>query len=308
MFIAHDVEINKNGELYKVSDNPITGQKLEVVEFDVQGSEKELDFNEIERINGRFLNSSVERYKKATMVLRYSVSKSAYASHLKNSIQNLFSGQFYLREMATNDTEIPFQTMFDPMHKFELSYVDGKQLLVTLVSNVSFDTTKTEGIITLEFETVELPYYESICYSTDIESGNNLDLWGMTSGMTFISNNNQRKFTFYNTDNDFVYYAGDVPINQFNQKLIVEVTIGENTKHFTFDTGYKSEMMTVKNIDLKEGDVIKYDGIQTCKNGIPINGKKYGTGNQPSLIPGYNQFHFNQVVNKVVFKFKMYYR
>lgn len=64
MFIAHDVEINKNGELYKVSDNPITGQKLEVVEFDVQGSEKELDFNEIERINGRFLNSSVERYKK----------------------------------------------------------------------------------------------------------------------------------------------------------------------------------------------------------------------------------------------------
>ncbi|MCD8851633.1 phage tail domain-containing protein [Staphylococcus xylosus] len=308
MFIAHDVEINKNGELYRVRDNPITGQKLEVVEFDVQGSEKELDFNEIERINGRFLNSSVERYKKATMVVRYSVSKIAYASHLKNSIQNLFSGQFYLREMAANDIEIPFQTMLDPTHEFELNYVDGKQLLVTLVSNVSFDTTKTDGIITLEFETVELPYYESIGYSTDLESGNNLDLWGMTSNMTFISNRDQRKFTFYNTDNDFVYYAGDIPINQFNQKLTVEIIIGENTNHFTFDTGYKSEMMTIKNIDLKEGDVIKFDGIQTYKNGIPINGKKYGTGNQPSLIPGYNQFHFNQVVNKVVFKFKMYYR
>ncbi|MGY0413600.1 phage tail protein [Staphylococcus sp. mip270_02] len=308
MFIAHDVEINKNDELYRVSDNPITGQKLEVVEFDVQGSEKELDFNEIERINGRFLNSSVERYKKATMVVRYSVSKIAYASHLKNSIQNLFSGQFYLREMAANDIEIPFQTMLDPTHEFELNYVDGKQLLVALVSSISFDTTKTEGLITLEFETVELPYYESIGYSTDLESGNDLDLWGMTSNMTFISNSDQRKFTFYNTENDFVYYAGDVPINQFNQKFIVEITIGENTNHFTFDTGYKSEMMTVKNIDLKEGDIIKYDGIQTYKNGIPINGKKYGTGNQPSLVPGYNQFHFNQVVNKVVFKFKMYYR
>ncbi|MBG3873530.1 phage tail protein [Staphylococcus xylosus] len=308
MFIAHDVEINKNDELYRVSDNPITGQKLEVVEFDVQGSEKELDFNEIERINGRFLNSSVERYKKATMVVRYSVSKIAYASHLKNSIQNLFSGQFYLREMAANDIEIPFQTMLDPTHEFELNYVDGKQLLVALVSSISFDTTKTEGLITLEFETVELPYYESIGYSTDLESGNDLDLWGITSNMTFISNSDQRKFTFYNTENDFVYYAGDVPINQFNQKFIVEITIGENTNHFTFDTGYKSEMMTVKNIDLKEGDIIKYDGIQTYKNGIPINGKKYGTGNQPSLVPGYNQFHFNQVVNKVVFKFKMYYR
>ncbi|MGS0654935.1 phage tail protein [Staphylococcus arlettae] len=308
MFIAHDIEISKNGEKYRLSDNPYTGTKLEVLEYDAQGAEKELDFNEIERINGRFLNSSVENFKKVNMVVRYDVSKIAYVAHLKNSIQNLFSGQFYLRELATNDTEIPFQTMFDPTHKFELNYVDGKQLLVTLVSSVSFDTTKTAGVITLEFETVELPYYESIGYSTDLEKQNNLGLWGINSEMSFLSNSDKRKFTFYNTDNDFVYYAGDVPIDQYNQKLIVEITIGENTKHFTFDTGYKSEMMTVKNIDLKEGDVIKYDGLQTYKNGIPINGLKYGTGNQPSLSPGYNQFHFNQVVKKVSFKFKMYYR
>lgn len=308
MFIAHDIEISKNGQKYRVSDNPFTGKKLEVIEYDAQGAEQELDFNEIESINGRFLNSRIEKLKKVSMVVRYSVSKLTYAYHLKSSIQNLFSGQFYLREMATNDTEIPFQTMFDPTYEFELDYVDGKQLLVALVSSVSFDTTKTEGIITLEFETVELPYYESIGYSTDLEKGNNLGLWGITSNMTFISNSDKRKFTFYNTDNDFVYYAGDVPINQFNQKLIVEITIGESNKHFTFDTGYDSDMMTIKNISLKEGDVIRYDGIQTYKNGIPINGKKYGTGNQPTLQPGYNQFHFNQVVRKVTFKFKMYYR
>lgn len=306
MFIAYDIEISKNGQQYRVSDNPFTGKKLEVLEYDAMGLEKEFDFNATDRINGRFLNSRIERLRKVTMTVRYSVSKIAYASYLKNSIQNLFSGQFYLREMAVNDNEIPFQTMFDPIHEFELDYVSGKQLFVALVSSVSFDTTKTEGTILLEFETIELPYYESIGYSTDLEKDNDIGLWGMNNDMSFFKDSDKRKFTFHNTSNDFVYYAGDVPINQFNQKFTVEITIGENTKHFTFDTGYNSEMMTIKNIDLKIGDVIKYDGIQTYKNGTPINGKKYGTGNQPSLIPGYNQFHFNQIVNKVIFKFKIY--
>lgn len=70
--------------------------------------------------------------------------------------------------------------MFEPLEQeFELDYVDGRQLFVGLVSEVSFDTTKTSGEITLTFETTELPFFESIGYSTDLESDNDLEKWSV---------------------------------------------------------------------------------------------------------------------------------
>lgn len=61
-----------------------------------------------------------------------------------------------------------------------MEYVDGRQIFVGLVNEVSFDTTKTSGEFTLDFETIELPYFESIGYSTDLEKeSGNLNKWGI---------------------------------------------------------------------------------------------------------------------------------
>ena len=115
------------------------------------------------------------------MTVRYDVEKIAYVSHLKADIQAMLRGEFYLRELASPENEILFENIFQPKEqKFELEYVDGRQIHVGLVNEVSFDTTKTSGEFTLEFETVELPYFESIAYSTDLErEGSNMNKWGV---------------------------------------------------------------------------------------------------------------------------------
>lgn len=308
MLLSQDIEVMKGKNKYRVSDNPFTLNDLSLVSYDVQGAGYERSFDSVDRINGRFNNATVERAKKVNMVLQYSVDKIAYASHLKSEIQKLFSGEFYLRHLATNDTTIPFQNMLDPLYEFELEYVDGRQIYVGLVSEVSFDTTKTTGNISLEFETLELPYFESIGYSTDLEKSNGLGLWSIATDIPYLREDRKRKYTFENVRSGYVYNLGDIPINQFTQDFVVEIVLGEDTKKFEFVTGRNSEMMIIKNINLKKGDVIKYDGLQTFKNGIAINGKKYGTGNQPSLEVGENVFTFNQFVDKVTFKFKMYFR
>ena len=62
--IAHDVEIIKDKNKYKISDNPFTQKALEVVSFDVEGAGYSREFEKIERVNGRFYNSTNEELKK----------------------------------------------------------------------------------------------------------------------------------------------------------------------------------------------------------------------------------------------------
>ena len=43
-----------------------------------------------------------------------------------------------------------------------MDYTDGRQIYVGLSDAISFDSTQTSGDIELTFETLELPYFESI--------------------------------------------------------------------------------------------------------------------------------------------------
>ncbi len=71
------------------------------------------------------------------MTVRYDVEKIAYASHLKANIQAMLRGHFYLRELATSESEVKFENIFEPKEQsFELEYVDGRQILVGLVNEV----------------------------------------------------------------------------------------------------------------------------------------------------------------------------
>lgn len=309
--IAHDVEIVKNGKKYKITDNPFTHNVLEVVSFNIEGAGYEREFEKVERLNGRFYNSTNEEYKKATMKLRYKVPKIAYASHLKAGLQNLLSGQYYLRELATPDTDIIFESPFEDetTQKFQLEYVDGRQIFVGLVNSISFDTTQIAGEIEVEFETVDLPYFESIGYSTDLEGDANMEKWAVPDELPFNPSSTQRRYTFNNVLYDYVYYNGTVPINQFNQDSIVEITLGESVKKtdsFTFYTEF-GDISKITGIELKAGDVIRFDGLHTYRNNLRID--KYNvTLQQPVLNPGSNYFRANVNMQKIVFKHKLYFR
>ena len=178
--ILHDVEVYKDKQHYYISDNPFTKQMLRVVSYDVKGAGYDRSFSNIDRVNGRFHNSTTELKKTVEMKLRFNVQKIEHASFLKARLQELLRGQYYLRELAASETEIKFENIFEPKNQQPtLEYVDGRQIYVGLVNEISFDTTQISGEIDLEFETIELPYFESIGYSTDLEKEtNNINKWG----------------------------------------------------------------------------------------------------------------------------------
>ena len=85
---------------------------------------------------------------------------------------------------------------------------------------------------------------------------------------------------------------------------VVEIVIGSDTKEFSW-TMQHSEIMKIEGVQLNEGDVVKYDGLQTFKNNIPIN--EFTSLAQPIYEPGANTFEINQNVKKIKFNTRFYY-
>lgn len=313
LLIAHDIEIIKDDKKYRVSNNTFTGSVLEVVSYDVKGAGYDREYSKVEGTQGRFFNSVYEEKKIVTLKLRYEVDKMAQVTHLKSNLQALLRGQYYLRELSAPDTSIKYENIFNdkPQH-FELEYVDGRQIYVGLVNTVAIDTTQTAGEFELEFETIELPYFESIAYSTDLESErNSVEKWAVSDNLPFEVNDGKRRYTFYDTKICNVYYAGTVEINQINQDSTVYVTLGENVSKndkqgATFYMVESGDVINIKGLELKAGDVIKFDGNHTFRNGLNIDSYNMSRRN-PTLIPGWNTFRSTKTMQKVVFKHKEYY-
>lgn len=302
--LVNDLEVIKNGKAYRVSNNEFTDKDIKVISFNVAGIDHNYSFEEVDRLHGRFLNTYTNKKRSAKLVLWYSVEKLSHAVHLKNNIAKLFSGQCYYRELKAINPEIKFQTFGQKAQSFDLDYVSGKQIKLALVNEFDFDTSQLSGEIELEFETINLPYYESIGRSLDLEVDNKLGIWSSDMEVNWNVNDKKRKYTFTNVFKDEVYYHGDVDISQFNFDYNVTITIGETTKEFIWYLE-DSELMIIEDLELKPGDVIKYDGIQTFKNGIPINETRM---TNPTFKEGWNTFKFNQDVRKVVFDMKFYYK
>lgn len=311
--ILHDVEIYKDKQHYYISDNPFTKQMLRVVSYDVKGAGYNRSFSNIDRVNGRFHNSTTELKKTVEMKLRFNVQKIEHASFLKARLQELLRGQYYLRELAASETEIKFENIFEPKNQQPtLEYVDGRQIYVGLVNEISFDTTQITGEIDIEFETIELPYFESIGYSTDLEKEKgNINKWGSVDSNIFDEGDASRKYTFTNLKIGEVYYGGSVPINQFNQDSVVELVLGEDISEddkpgLTFYITNGSNAIKISGLDIKTGDVIRFDGIHTYRNKIRIDDYNQ-TKTQPVLVPGWNTFHSTKTLQKIKFKHKRYY-
>lgn len=311
--ILHDVEIYKDKQHYYISDNSFTKQMLRVVSYNVKGAGYERSFSDIDRVNGRFHNSTTEVKKIVEMKLRYNVKKISDASFLKSKLQELLRGHYYLRERAASETEIKFENIFEPKNQQPtLEYVDGRQIYVGLVNEISFDTTQITGEIELEFETIELPYFESIGYSTDLEKeAGNINKWGAVDADPFEVSEEHRRCTFYDLKIGDIYYGGTVPIRQFNQDSVVELTLDENISKddrsgLTFYITNGSNAIKISGLDMKVGDVIRFDGMHTYRNKIRIDDYNQ-TKTQPVLVPGWNTFHSTKTLQKIKFKHKRYY-
>ncbi|WP_432368670.1 phage tail domain-containing protein [Staphylococcus chromogenes] len=314
-----ELEITKrDGTKYRLGDYGVI-----VKDIQVDGLESEENYSKIDSLHGRFLNGTTYSKRRISVPCFFEVDKLADFQMFRDLLFDLVTDTepFYIRELRKKEKSNykflePLATTFQKMDKFGRPdynhtefdsdyYVSGKQYLVKLHNTIQPKQTYKKANIELEFETTELPFAESIGTSLDLEKNDKLDIWSQDMNITFNEKSKERKYTFENIKSDSVYYHGNVPNDQFNMYNTVTIKLGQDTKDFSWTLQY-SEIMTIRGLNLKAGDTIKYNGIDVTRNGITIN--EYTRLSQPKFKHGYNKFEFNQTVRKVVFDMKFYFK
>ncbi|UXV48980.1 phage tail family protein (plasmid) [Staphylococcus aureus] len=302
--IYRDLEIINDSGTYKLSDNPITLKKLKVKSYNIGDLDRQINFENKDLLSGRIITNVSETFRKAKLIIEYDVEKIAHVIHLRTLLNQLFSGVFYLRELVPTEVKIPFQTFGEPDYVIPLDYADGMQIPLVLTNISDYDTNLTTGEIEVNFESTDMPYFESIGTSLDLEKNMTSSLWSSNMNIP-LDKNNKRKYTFENVNSGEIYYYGNAIHDHYNMYSTVTIVIGEPTKNFKWNLS-NSELMKIEGIQLTEGDVIKYDGVQTYKNDNPIN--EYTSLARPVYTPGKNEFTINQKVKSIKFDMKFYYK
>ncbi|REI04073.1 phage tail family protein [Staphylococcus felis] len=311
-----DIELKKKGDTsFSLSDYGII-----VNDIVVESIETEDKYKQTDGLHGRFLVQSTYLKRQINVTCFFVANKHNTYHKQRDLLYSLVNDTepFYLREKrrieelsyrfrdTTSDDyqEIDSNGFFKSDNPNNENYhVSGKRYLVKLANVIQPKQSRLKGNIELVFETTSLPFAESIGRSTDLEKAKNLDLWSSDMNIPF-NENYKRNYTFEYLEKGQFYYHGNVTINQFNMDSIVEITLGEDTKDFSwFMTG--SSTMRIKGANLKAGDIIKYDGLRVFRNGVVI--LNYSNKENPVIVPGFNNFEFNQQVRKVVFDHKFYF-
>lgn len=317
-----DIEIKKkDGNKYKLSDFG-----FRVKDIIVESIEIEDNYQTKENTSGRILLSSQYRKRKITVPCFVVSTKLNDVPRLRDDFYKLTvdTEVVWLRELRKRKPrnyrfiepiEDDYQEIDDynnPIYDHEEFsddyYVSGKQYQVKISAPIVPEQKGKTIHFELEFETVEIPFAESIGTSIQLETRPDKELWSNDMLIAFNEQNVRRQYTFTNIWNNSVYNHGNIAINE--PKLFRKVTIVlgadvASTDSFEFTCGVLSDVMTIKGIELKKGDTIVYDGVQTYKNGTPINNE--ASNAQPKFAPGWNDFEFNQQVKSVTFDMKFYY-
>ncbi|QKQ05994.1 phage tail family protein [Staphylococcus saprophyticus] len=314
-----DIEITKrDGTVFLLSKYGI-----KVKDVIVESIEIDDNYQDKDNAHGRLLLSSQYRKRKITVPAFFKVTKLNDVSAIRDILYDLVvdTESVYLREKRRKNvqnysfiqpTENDYQALDyydEPIYPDNASnyevYVSGKRYDVKCNGVISPQQNGKTVNFTIEFETGESPFAESIGTSLDLEKDTNKELWSYDMGIPFDKNDPSRNYTFENTNGNSVYYFGTVSNNQFNLYKKVTIILGENAKSFRWNLTH-SELMKIDGINLKRGDKIVYDGVQTYRNGVPINNE--ANLSQPEFKHGWNNFEFDQVVKSVEFDMKYYYK
>ena len=312
-----DIEIKKkDGTKYKLSDFG-----FRVKDVVIESMEIEDNYETKENTSGRMLLSSQYRKRKITVPCYVYSTKLNDIPRLRDEFYNLTvdTEVVWLRELRKRKpknyrfiepTEEDYDNpIYDHDEFGDDYYVSGKQYQVKCSAPIVPEQKGRYIHFELEFETEEIPFAESIGTSLDLENRPDKELWSNDMLIPFDEMDYTRMFTFTNVYNNSVYYHGNVPNDEFKLYKKVTLVLGENIKakeKFYFTCGVLSDVMTIKGIDLKKGDVIVYDGVQTFRNGVPINNE--ASNAQPKFKPGWNDFRFSHLVKTAKFDMKFYYK
>lgn len=177
--------------------------------------------------------------------------------------------------------------------------VGGKRYKVRVTGGYELDQNRTYGFGEMSFETVGLPYAESVKSTQDIQTNGLRYGDGWSYGMGLLYDEESHKYT--HSSREFrIYNAGNVDIHPFEQDLRIEITGASK--------GYELRNVTTGSVfkltDTVNGKVV-LDGAKITDNNsqaLRKTNRKY-----ISLRKGWNSFTQTHT-NEVKLNFHFYYK
>src|SRR5699024_6760114 len=130
--------------------------------------------------------------------------------------------------------EVEYESMGQRTGEMQLGapeYVNGKQIKVAMVNSPEIDDATLVSTFTVEFETTELPYFETIYTTLELhDSGYS----AMAEKYGLVDNIDDEKVKYRFTTNNFtVYNAGNVTVEPESMMLNIIVNAVQSTNNFT---------------------------------------------------------------------------
>lgn len=256
---------------------------------------------------GRINYYSEDDYRTITLTIEATAEDMQDVAHLRDAVNELFDGEMFIREMRIKDIKVEYEHPGERTGELQLDspeYVNGKQIKVAQVNNIEIDDTTLRSTFTVEFETVELPYYESIYTTLDLHD-NGYDAFVEKYGL--VDNIDDEKVQYRFTTNNFtVYNAGNVTVEPESMMLYIRASSLNSTGNFTIRNKTTGEEIILNRSSA--GSHFTIDGMVISLGGI-TNIFRDTNKRFISLAPGDNRFDITGATfDEIRFDFKYLYK
>lgn len=301
--------IVKDNEEFLISNNRLTGDALSVSSFIVGSIVQNQRFKYGDGMTRRVDYGFDDEYRKIKLVIDCKASYGYDIAALRDAINELFYGTFYVKEMRltyNSDRPVAYEAIGKTSGELNLgepNFVSGKQLKVRNVGEIVQSDDDLNFEIELGLETVETPYLETAYTTQELNALRNSPdaaKFGLVDGI----NMDYLDYTF--TTNDFfVWNAGNLVVDPryMELKIIVDgVTSLGNLTIESFTTGDKFIYKQPLN-----NQTLTLDGTK-----VLVGTTNYLRNSNRAFIklnPQRNQFRIsNASFVRVKFEFKFYYK
>lgn len=291
-----DVQITKiNGDSFRLSEYDITVRDFNVGSIPVTGV-----YGTVEGRAGTVDYGADFGQRPITVPFYTEANDMADYPLLRDELFALVISQepFYIREIRRTE----YQTGDNRL-------ISGKRYKVRISGGFDIEQQFRYGFGELSFETVDLPYAESVGTTQDIERegiSSESELWGF--GMGLQADDDTFKYTHKARQGEsfMVYNAGVVTIHPFMQELRIEITDVIRSNQF-FEIANETNGSSFRVTDkVNSTDEIILDGPNVQINNLESlrrTNRKY-----LQLSPGWNLFSIEGATSAIVsFGFRFYY-
>lgn len=289
-----DVLITRqNGDQRLLSDIGVVAR-----DFAVKSPEMRAEYADIEGRAGSIDAGFTHGRREIVVPFYYKAQDNADYALLRDELFRLAAhGEpFYIREMRRT-----------VRNQGDSLLIGGKRYYVRLAGAIEPEQTQDYGFGELTFETVRLPYAESVGTTADIQASGIADdpaLWGY--GMGLIAEDGALKYT--HTGRSFrIYNAGDVAVLPFGYDLRIDITGAANAgNNFALTNVTTGDVFALKDRVLAPSDVLTLAGpVVTINNAAALRQTNRGI---ITLAPGWNDFTISGADSATVaFDFRFYY-